>query len=396
MNVRALRVLVVDDSAINRRTLSSILREQTAVDVVGTASGGDEALRLVASLNPDLITLDLEMPRMDGFTFLRLLMASRPTPVVVVSNHSAKENVFRALELGAIDFIAKPDQLLAGGGTEGLRLQLEQMIRVVRQLSPSLWRNGRTPQTMAGLPKATGQLTSPEPASPPLSTSSLFKPGGKPSRILSSGHGNVAGGVGLSVDSTQSTKPSKLVVIASSTGGPTALLEMFSKLPVDSPAALLVAQHMPERFTGAFAQRLDRLSSFTVREAGEHQLITAGLALICPGGRCLEVRRAGDRYVAHVVWPEQQDRYAPSADRLFISAARVASSDVIGVVLTGMGDDGASGAEAIKEAGGRVLVESEETAVVFGMPRAAAQRGAVDHVLPLSSLVDCLVSMLRA
>lgn len=350
-----LRVLIVDDSAINRRTLSELLGANTGVELVGAASDGDEALRMVSSLSPDLITLDLEMPRMDGFTFLRLLMAARPTPVVVVSSHSAKENVFRALELGAIDFIAKPEQLLSGG-SEGIRAQLEQMVRVVRQLSPQTWQTRRAPSL-----SDTGGALSPAPV--------------RKSAVLAE-------------------PTTKVVVIASSTGGPTALLELFSRLPADLPCALLVAQHMPDRFTKAFAERLDRLSAFKVLEADGQQVVTAGQALVCPGGRCLEVRRAGGRFAANVVWPEQEDRYAPSADRLFASVARTVGADAVGVVLTGMGDDGAKGALAIKQAGGIVMAESEETAVVYGMPRAAQRLNAVDHALPLPALIDRLIKSL--
>lgn len=410
-----LRVLVVDDSPLNRRALRAMLQEHEGVEVVGAASGGDEALRLVAALSPNLITLDLEMPRMDGFTFLRLLMASRPTPVIVISSHSAKENVFRALELGAIDFIAKPNQSLAGG-VDSVKLQLDQMLRVVRHLARTNWQHRRASAARArpGLETASGPGAGQRPPtgvgrSATLTTQQAARPLGSraathgssaalgSSASTSSAEGPRSGLTAYGLEglpTVGSERPSKVVVVASSTGGPTALLEVFSKLPAESLAAVLVAQHMPDRFTRAFAERLDRLSAFDVREAAEHQSILPGSALVCPGGRCLEVRRAGQRYAGHVLWPDKDDRYAPSADRLFVSAARAAGRDVIGVVLTGMGDDGARGAVAIKEAGGIVLAESEQTAVVFGMPRAAARMSDVDEVLPLSELVQHLVKLL--
>lgn len=372
MSDRELRVLVVDDSAINRKSLSGLLEKHPGVRVVGAASDGDEALRLVASLSPDLITLDLEMPRMDGFTFLRLLMASRPTPVIVVSSHSAKENVFRALELGAIDFIAKPDQLLAGR-TEEIRAQLDHMVAVVRQLAPSNWQKRKInvpsepPRKVAApIPSPASSATASVRQAAPLPVSSHLRP----------------------------PLPDKVVVIASSTGGPTALLELFSRLPSRASASIVVAQHMPDRFTKAFADRLDRLSSFRVSEAEDQHDIQPGMALVCPGGRCIELRRSPSRLSAHVVWPDKEDRYAPSADRLFTTAASAAGSRVIGVVLTGMGDDGARGVLDIHSAGGAILAESEETAVVFGMPKAAARTGKVNEVLPLGGLVDRLVKML--
>jgi two-component system chemotaxis response regulator CheB len=339
--MRDLRVLVVDDSALNRRTLGELLRSSAGVHVVGTAGDGEQALRMASQLNPDLITLDLEMPRMDGFTFLRLLMTNRPTPVVVISSHSAKDNVFRALELGALDFITKPDAL----GVEPLKPQLDRMIETVRQLSP------------AGFGLRRG----------------LFKQAAEQAATAAA----IAG----------SGMPSPVVAIAASTGGPSALMELFAALPSSGAGAIAVAQHMPERFTRTFAERLDRQSSFRVREAEHLFELSPHSALICPGGRSLELERRGERLVARVVRRSTEDRYAPSADRLFSSVARAAGERAVGVVLTGMGDDAAKGVVEIKQAGGRVLCESEATAVVYGMPRVAVQTGCADEVLPLGELV---------
>jgi len=349
--LRTLRVLVVDDSTLNRRALTSLLEENAGVEVVGNASDGDEALRMVASLSPDLITLDLEMPRMDGFTFLRLLMASRPTPVIVVSSHSAKDNVFRALELGAIDFIAKPEQVLTGK-IEDVRGQMANMVAMIRQLAPAGASRARRPPTAeAEVDKA----MTPRPAT---------------------------------------AWPSPVVVIAASTGGPTALLELFSQLPGKSDAAIVVAQHMPDRFTKAFAERLNRISAFEVSEAVTREVLAPGKALVCPGGRVIELSRGPRGFIASVSEPASDDRYAPSADRLFQSAARAVGNQLVGVVLTGMGDDGAAGVVEIEKKGGYVLAESEESAVVYGMPRAAEQTGAVEAVLPLGDLIGRLATTL--
>jgi two-component system chemotaxis response regulator CheB len=354
--MRQLRVLVVDDSAVNRRTLSDLLSQIAGVTVVGAAADGDEALRYAASFAPDLITLDLEMPRMDGVTFLRLLMASRPTPVLVVSSHSAKENVFRALELGAIDFVAKPESFLTTN-TEAVRDQLERMVAMVRQLAPaSTAQVRRSTRPREFVPKATAaKLESMRPR--------------------------------------RQRPPSRIMVIASSTGGPTALLDLFAQLPEHSDTCVVVAQHMPERFTRAFAERLDRMSSFKVREGADGDSLYAEQAIVCPGGKCVEVDFMNGRVLVHVVEPDPRDRYTPSADRLFRSAARAMGSRVIGVVLTGMGEDGALGVVDIKQGSGTVLVESEETAVVFGMPRCAQLTGAVDEILPLPSLIARLSSL---
>jgi two-component system chemotaxis response regulator CheB len=331
-----------------------------AVEVVGKASDGDEALRLVSSLHPDMITLDLEMPRVDGFTFLRLLMASNPTPVVVISSYAAKENVFRALELGALDFIAK----LSNRKPESLQVmneQLQRMVNTVRQLSPlgidpARQRVGRARLSTNGVYSYAADRKSKAPLS--------------------------------------EQEPAKVVVVTASTGGPTALLELFARLPAEASASVLVAQHMPERFTKTLAERLDRISSFRVREAAAVERLSRGQALVCPGGRNLELGAEGDRLVARVMPPDIADKYTPSADRLFSSAARVAGGRVIAVVLTGMGDDGANGVAEVKKAGGTVIVEAEQTAVIYGMPRAAQRTGRVDRSLPLRELADHLVELI--
>jgi len=358
--MKALRVLVVDDSAVNRRTIADMLTAIPNVEVVAKASDGDEALRLAMSLKPDLITLDLEMPRMDGFTFMRLLMVSRPTPVIVISGYAAKENVFRALELGAIDFIAKPQEGISEN-IEAIDEQLKRMIKMVRQLSPARFEQTKRKVLPVGA-------------------------------TITGAYAPVPSEKSVAIESTKT--PHKLIVVAASTGGPTALLEVFARLPADASAAIIVAQHMPERFTRTFAERLDRLSSFRVNEARDVQELESGCGLVCPGGRSVEIFGDNSSVFAKVVRPTAEDRYAPSADRLFSSAARIGRDRVIAIVLTGMGDDGARGVADVKKAGGTVLVEAEETAVIYGMPRAAQRTGRVDRSLPLRELADYLVSLI--
>lgn len=356
--MRHLRVLVVDDSAYNRRTLSEVLATLEGVEVVGKASDGDEALRMVADLQPDLITLDLEMPRMDGFTFLRLLMARRPTPVIVVSGYSAKENVFRALELGAIDFVAKPARAVTSD-LSSIADDLKRMVAMVRQLAPATLDPARRP-----IRRTTGEMSI------------------QPTRDVPAPR---------VIDGSQ---PEHIVVVGASTGGPTALVELFRRLPPNASASVLVAQHMPERFTRTFAERLDRLGGLRVREAsGRHHLET-GTAYICPGGRCLSVVRDGAGWAAEVVPPASSDRYVPSVDRLFDTAAAAVGSKLIAVVLTGMGDDGARGVVAVNSSGGLVLAESADTAVIYGMPGAAARTGSVTRSMPLRPLCDHLAELL--
>ena len=332
--MKPLRALVVDDSAYNRRTISDLLVSLPDVEVVGKAADGNEALRLVRDLSPDVITLDLEMPRMDGFTFLRLLMARQPTPVIVVSGYANKENVFRALELGALDFVAKPTRSVTTD-LAAIRAELLEKVALVRHLS-----------RLGGV---------------------------RP----------VERGARAEAPSRTPGRPRKVVVIGASTGGPTALVELFRRLPPGPDAAFVIAQHMPPRFTETFAARLDRLGPIHVRQATRAHPLQAGEAWVCPGGQCAEIGADGQLIVLP---PAATDRYVPSVDRLFESAARHLRQRCLGVVLTGMGDDGARGAAALHRAGARVLAESAETAVIYGMPQAAAATGAVDESLPIDAL----------
>jgi len=352
--MKAMRILVVDDSAYNRRTIAEMLTSIPGVEVVGKAGDGDEALRLVAELSPDLITLDLEMPRMDGFTFLRLLMARRPTPVVVVSGYSAKENVFRALELGAIDFIAKPSRTVASD-LSSIAEQLGNMVQVIRQLAP---------------------------------------PGLDPSRRISPVRADVTGAHRIEPPVREPIDAKRVILLGSSTGGPTALIEIFRRISSLQACGVVVAQHMPERFTKTFAERLDRIGGLRVFEASSTHRVEPGVAWVCPGGRCIELAyERGQGLVVKVVMPDANDRYIPSVDRLFASAVGLPTQKLIGAVLTGMGDDGAKGVVALKKAGGIILAESPETAVIYGMPGAAVRTGVVDHHLPLRTLGDKLAEL---
>ena len=340
-----LRVLVVDDSAVNRRSISDMLAEVPEVRIVGKAANGEEALRLVHVSEPDVITLDLEMPRMDGFTFLRILMAKKPLPVIVISSYSQKENEFKALELGALDFVAKPDLLVPGDLS--IRNELISKILVVR---------------------GQHKLKRPDPQFLRTRPPSMFPPAHAP-------------------------EPSRVVVIGASTGGPGALMEVIGAMPEQTDMAILIAQHMPEKFTRTFAERLDRRSRLSVREAEHDDPVEPGTVLVCPGLRCMELVRGNGGLRVRVFPPASTDRYYPSADRLFASAAKVIGQDTIAVVLTGMADDGAKGALLVREAGGHVIAESDETAVVYGMPRAAVDNGAAHRSLPLHEIAGALVSM---
>ena len=344
-----LRVLVVDDSAYNRRSISEILGSDPEIEVIGKAGDGDEALRLVTLLKPDAITLDLEMPRMDGFTFLRILMSVNPMPVIIVSSYSQKENVFKALDLGALDFIAKPDRF-ADSELSRIRAELLQKIRIAKNM-----RAGALPIRRATDALATGPATASQ------------------------------GAV---------TTPRYVIAIASSTGGPTALMEAFSKIPERPRSSILIAQHMPDKFTRTFAERLDRRSPMQMTEAQDGDVLTSGHGFVCPGRRCMELDRPRpNEFRIKVSDPDASDRYAPSADRLLTSVARVVGSKAVGVILTGMGDDGVQGARAIIQAGGTVIAESASSAVVYGMPGAAVRAGVVTQSLSIHEVADYLATL---
>ena len=347
-----LRLLVVDDSASNRRHVAELLAATAEVEVVGEAADGQEALTQVFQLKPDAVTLDLEMPRMNGFTFLRLLMARQPTPVIVISRHSEKESVFKALEFGAIDFLEKPLRW-SDADRETLLPQLLDKVRLLRSL---LAERGTLRHADHQVRPVRG------------------KPPSDPAR-------------------SARTAPRRIVAIASSAGGPAALLEIFSKLPERAPIAVLVAQHMPPRFTATFAQRLDYRSRLTVSEACDGDRVVAHRGYVCPGDRSMELEldSNGEDLRVRLVPARPDDRYLPNADRLLQSVARVAGPRAVGVVLTGMGDDGAQGAAAIRRNRGLVVVESRETAVVPGMPTAAAPYA--DHVLGLDEITQLLVKL---
>jgi len=336
-----IRVLVIDDSAFSRQAITRMLRASPLVEVVGAARDGEEALRKTFELEPDLITLDLEMPRMDGFTFLRLVMSKRPTPVIVISGRSGEDQVFRALELGAVDFLAKPTPR-AAPELANIERELIRKVHSLRELR---------------IEKVRDRIATLAPH---------VERGGRRGRAP------------------------KLVVIGSSTGGPAALMQIFGAFTEAPPCAFVVAQHMPAGFTASFAERIDRLTPLRAREACGGEEPRPGCVLVAPGGSHLELESHGMRVRARVSPPEPADKYAPSVDRLFASAAKHYGRDVLAVVLTGMGDDGRKGVSAVKQTGGSVLAESEETAVIFGMPQQAIRTGAVDRVLPLHEIAAAI------
>lgn len=345
------RALVVDDSAFNRSAISQMLADAPGIEVVGTAVDGVDAIGKTLRLLPDVITLDLEMPNMDGFTFLRWLMKERPTPVLVISSRSDSRSVFRALELGAVDFLAKPEARVSksiGSIRDELLLKVRTLFRL----------------PMGKVTNAIGLLGKERPAPAPRREEEVVSRRG----------------------------PVDIVAIAASTGGPPAVQAIVTALPADFGAGIVIAQHMPPGFTRSFAERLNKMSSVVVSEAAAGDRVRPGTVLIAPGAHHLLVKRDRDGLYADLQPRTPQDRFVPSADRLMASVADSCGAAVLGVVLTGMGNDGAAGALAIKRAGGHCLAESEESAVIFGMPQEAIRTGAVDKVLPLGGMAEEVLS----
>ncbi len=342
-----IRVLVVDDSALMRKLIPSILARDPEIEVVGTAMDGEFALKKIEELRPDVVTLDLEMPRMDGMETLRLIMRRAPLPVILFSTHS-KEGAYstlKALALGAVDFIAKPTDA-AAGHLEKIADVLIDKIKVAK--------------------RATGRKL--PPATVPIDPPAILKKGAR-----------------------SATAPTRIIAIVS-TGGPNALQYVFSQIPADFPCCILVVQHMPEGFTEMFAKRLDECCALEVSEAKSGDLLLAGRVLICPGNRHMMVRRMprGDMAVLSDGAPVNGHR--PSVDVLFHSVAQEFSLASVGVLMTGMGEDGAEGLGVIKSAGGFTIAQSEETCVVSGMPRAAITKGYANRIIALEQIGNFLAS----
>ena len=352
--MKKVRILVVDDSAFSRRSITRMLEGIAAVEVVGYAVNGEEGIQKVISLKPDLVTLDLEMPKMDGFTLLRILTTRFSLPVIVVSALSGADKVFKALELGALDFVAKPS---GSASVELLSIKEDLQQKVLQSFAlkkPGIHKRSQS-LAEAQLSSADGQASA--------------------GRMTSELHHAI-----------------DIVAIGSSTGGPPALQQIFSAFDQKYPFAIVVAQHMPAGFTKPFAERLDRSSVFDVKEAEDGDPVIPGRVLIAPGGRNLVFEVRGGQVTARVVPPSKSDRYVPSVDAMLQSCAGIYRKRVAAVILTGMGNDGSQGVRVIKEHGGIIIAESEESAVVYGMPREAVATGLVDRIVPLHRISGEIIS----
>lgn len=341
-----IKVLIVDDSAVVRQVLSAKLSEAKDIEVIGTAIDPYAARDKIVRLHPDVVTLDLEMPRMDGLTFLRKLMRYHPLPVIVVSSltPAGSDTALEALRVGAVDVVAKPGSSFSVTGIA------KQLIRSVRAASTA---------------RVAGRRDGPEPSLPsaPL----------PPQPILRTTH--------------------KVLAVGASTGGTQAIEAILRRLPVDTPGTLIV-QHMPEHFTRSFARRLDDLCPMSVREASGCETVVTGQALIAPGNRHMVLRRDGARYRADVKDGPPVHYQRPSVDVLFHSVATQAGANAVGVICTGMGADGAAGLKAMRDAGARTFAQDEQSCVVFGMPREAIRMEAAEQVAPLEELAGRIINSL--
>ncbi|TVR55013.1 MAG: chemotaxis response regulator protein-glutamate methylesterase [Spirochaetaceae bacterium] len=347
------RVMIIDDSAVVRETLKAIFESQNDIEVIATASDPIIAAKKLEVSVPDVITLDIEMPRMDGISFLRKLMAEHPIPVVICSSQAGEGsgNALRALEYGAVDIIEKP-RIGTKQFLEESQVRICDVVRAARAA-----RIKKIDPGTVIAPKFTADV--------------MLE---KPTRHTT-------------IETTE-----KIVVVGASTGGTEALREFLEALPLDAPGIVIV-QHMPEQFTAAFARRLDGLCRVTVKEAADNDSVIRGRALIAPGNRHTLLKRSGARYYVEVKDGPLVSRHRPSVDVLFRSAARYAGKNVIGVIMTGMGDDGARGMLEMKEAGAFTIAQDEATSVVYGMPNEAVKRNAVDVILGLPAIAPRVLKM---
>lgn len=349
-NSNKIRVLVVDDSAFVRRAIIRMLDGNRNIQVIDVASDGEMAIELIKKLHPDVVTLDVKMPVMDGLKALEIIMKECPTPVVMLSSLTEKggENTLKALELGAVDFI---DKSSSGGPMDiaAIAKELIAKIQIAAQVD------------IKKLQLRTGMREYPVVSTPKTSLNSFN---------------------------------TDIVLIGTSTGGPPALQTILSKIPEDFPCPILIVQHMPVGFTASLAERLNRISPISVKEATDGELIVPGQAYIAPAGKHLKIKRSGKELHVWLDMSPEEALHRPSVDALFESAAAVCGDKCLAVVLTGMGRDGSIGAQALKKTRARVVAESEETSTVFGMPKAVIESVKVDSQVPLYEIATTILKMI--
>ena len=352
-----IKVLIIDDSALIRKVLTGILNSARDIDVVGTAPDPYIARDKIKALNPDVLTLDVEMPKMDGISFLSNLMRLRPMPVVMISSLTEKgaDVTLQALELGAIDFVSKPKLDLA----EGLESYTDEIVNKVRIAAKANIRTRLPTSTLVTNPKFTADAV--------IKTSKSKK---------------------------HFRTTDKIIAIGASTGGTEAIKDVLSMLPAHCPG-VVITQHIPETFSKPFAERMDRCSALTVFEATDGQQILAGHVYIAPGDQHLVIERSGARYICRLSDGPPVNRHRPSVDVMFRSVAQNVGPNALGILLTGMGNDGAIGLKEMHDAGSPTIIQDEKTSVVWGMPGEAFKLGAVDMIEPIDNMAERILKTLQ-
>ncbi|QLA16805.1 protein-glutamate methylesterase/protein-glutamine glutaminase [Desulfolutivibrio sulfoxidireducens] len=358
-----IHVVVVDDSAFMRKAISTMLEKDPDIKVVGTGRDGEEGLELVRRLNPDVVTLDIEMPRMDGLTALRHIMMEMPRPVLMVSSLTAEgaEATLKAMELGAVDFIPKQ---LSKVSLDIVKIEddLRAKVKLIAK------RKVRSPSSARSLTAQAAALARQTVSERPAARRPLQKSSGP--------------------------QLHDLVAIGVSTGGPPAVQKVLSRLPKDFPAGIVIAQHMPAAFTGPFAKRLDGVCAITVKEAEHGERLVPGVAYISPGGRHLRIEQKVSRIDISVTDEPKEALYKPSANVMIESVAQGVGRRGLGVILTGMGSDGMEGVRALKGRGGRALAQSDATCVVYGMPKAVVDAGLADEIVDIDDMGEAIITNL--
>lgn len=358
------RVVVVDDSAFMRKAITLMLESDPSIKVIGSARDGEEGVEKVRRLKPDLVTMDIEMPRMDGLTALREIMLKNPTPVMMISSVTTEgaQATLEALDLGAVDFIPKQSSFVSLDIVkirEELLTKIKDIVRRKHILMARYKLQARTQPTAAR----------PATSSRPVSVAA------RTPQVLGKRH-----------------HPMSIIAIGSSTGGPPALQAVITALPRDLPVGIVVAQHMPKTFTASLAARLDSLSQVTVREAVHMEPLEPGTVLIAPGGQHLTVKRVGGRPVVHISEQPLETLYHPCVDVMIQSVAEAYQQATLGVILTGMGSNGLAGIRLLKQKGGVAIAQNEETCVVYGMPRAIVEAKLADHIAPIEQIASEILS----